>query len=164
MQDSLRLGRKAESFVKSIFEAADIEVSYNEDTKTRELYDLICKISSTKFTVEVKFDLMAQKTGNIAIEYYNSKSCKPSGIDVTEADLWVQVLQDGSNMTLWTTRVDRLKSFIKDNKPWKNLTSVGDNNACIYLYKEADILEVELIRLDNLCNKEITKIVRRMLK
>lgn len=164
MQQSLRYGHSGEKFVKTIFESADIEVNFNDDSSQRDYYDLICKLGRTCFTTEVKFDMMAQKTGNIAIEYYNCKSCKDSGINVTKADIWAQVLQDGSNLTLWVSRVDELKSFIEKVKPWRNLTGVGDDNACIYLYKDFDILETQLVRLDNINSKQVKKILKGMLK
>ena len=53
------------------------------------------------FTVEVKYDEMQAKTGNIAIEIYNPKSGKPSGLTATKANLWCQVLKDST----WITSV-----------------------------------------------------------
>lgn len=43
-------------------------------------------------TVEVKYDPMSQKTGNIVIEYYHNK---PSAFSVSIADYWVIVTGNG---------------------------------------------------------------------
>ena len=44
------------------------------------------EIPELQKTVEVKFDPMSQKTGNIVIEYYHDK---PSAFSVSIADYWV---------------------------------------------------------------------------
>jgi hypothetical protein len=90
------------------------------------------------FTVEVKYDEMQAKTGNIAIEIYNPKSGKPSGLTATKANLWCQVLQDA----VWITSVKTLKKFCEETPPLKMFSSAGDGNAAILLYKTEDILEI----------------------
>ena len=90
------------------------------------------------FTVEVKYDEMQAKTGNIAIEIYNPRSAKPSGLTATKATLWCHVLQD----SIWITSVEKLKSFCENTSPFKSFNSVGDGNASILLYKTQDILEI----------------------
>ena len=66
-------GTHGEKFVVQVFEQAGISCVKNPDVNTRLEHDLDCKIGRTKFTTEVKFDVMAQRTGNIAIEYHNTK-------------------------------------------------------------------------------------------
>tara|TARA_Y100000592_G_scaffold99967_1_gene177992 strand:- start:807 stop:1295 length:489 start_codon:yes stop_codon:yes gene_type:complete len=90
------------------------------------------------FTVEVKYDEMQEKTGNIAIEIYNPRSGKPSGLTATKADLWCQVLKDSA----WITSVKALKKFCEETPPFKMFSSAGDGNAAILLYKTNDILEI----------------------
>ena len=99
------------------------------------------------FTVEVKYDEMQGKTGNIAIEIYNSKSGKPSGLTATKATLWCHVLKDST----WITSVEKLKEFCEDTPPFKSFNSVGDGNASILLYKTEDILKI-FERIDE-CHK-----------
>lgn len=164
MPKSLAIGAQGENQLIQVFEQFGIEATKNEDKATREFWDVDCKLGKTKFKVEVKYDWMAQKTGNIAIEYYNSKSCKPSGIEVTKAKIWCHVLQDGSHKTIWLGSVKGMKAFIKQNDPWKNLIGVGDNNACLYLYRESDLLDIVLHRIDVLEQKKAHALIRKLLK
>lgn len=161
---SLALGNTAENFCINTFRSFSIEAEKNSDTKTREFWDLDCVIGKKKFKVEVKYDVMAQKTGNLAIEFYNSKSLKPSGIDATKAHIWAHVIQDDTNKTMWIASVKQMKLFIKDNTPFKTLNDVGDNNACIHLYKDSDMLSVVLHRFETLDETDAAKLVRRLLK
>lgn len=107
------------------------------------------------FTVEVKYDEMQAKTGNIAIEIYNPRSGKPSGLTATKADLWCHVLQDSA----WITSVDNLKDFCENTAPFKSFNSVGDGNASILLYKTEDILKI-FDRIDDIPENEIEKKIR----
>jgi len=100
------------------------------------------------FTVEVKYDEMQDKTGNIAIEIYNPRSGKPSGLTATKATLWCQVLKD----SVWITSVKALRKFCEETPPFKMFSSAGDGNAAILLYKTEDILKI-FERIDE-CNRE----------
>lgn len=164
MLNSLRIGDEGESFAISVFQSADIEAEKNTVVEDREFFDLLCKIDKKKFTCEVKYDKMAQKTGNIAIEFYNSKSCKDSGIAVTKAKIWVHILQDGDNKTMWVASVKELKKFIKNNPPFRTVMDVGDNNACLHLYKEDEVLGVVFHRIETLGESGIQKLVRKLLR
>ena len=164
MLDSLRIGGIGEDFAVSVFQAGQIEAEKNEDIEQRAFFDLNCKIGRKKFTCEVKYDMMAQKTGNIALEFYNSKSCKDSGIAITKADIWVHVLLDGTNKTMWIASVKELRKFIKDNPPFRTVSNVGDNNACLHLYQEDTLLDVVLHRADMLDEKKLKALVRKLLK
>jgi hypothetical protein len=74
---------------------------------------------------------MAVRTGNIALEYFNSKSMKPSGITATKADWWVHKI-DGE---LWIIRVSDLLNFTKTEKPVRMISRGGDDNADLLLYQ-----------------------------
>ena len=111
------------------------------------------------FTVEVKYDEMQAKTGNIAIEIYNPRSAKPSGLTATKATLWCHVLQD----SVWITSVEKLKKFCEDTPPFKSFNSVGDGNASILLYKTEDILTI-FERIDKCSEEEAWKAIHGFLK
>jgi len=111
------------------------------------------------FTVEVKYDEMQSKTGNIAIEIYNPRSGKPSGLTATKATLWCHVLQD----SVWITSVDKLKKFCEEITPFKSFNSVGDGNASILLYKTEDILEI-FERIDECKTEELHKKISSLLR
>lgn len=89
-------------------------------------YDLECEY----FTIEVKNDIYAAKSGNLAIEFFNSKSNKPSGIMATEADFWVH-LACGS---IFFCLVSELKEFLDNNTPDRIIQKGGDGNASLMLY------------------------------
>ena len=110
------------------------------------------------FTVEVKYDEMQAKTGNIAIEIYIPKSAKASGLTATKATLWCHVLQG----SVWITSVDKLKKFCEDTPPFKSFNSVGDGNASILLYKTEDILKI-FERIDECSETELNKKINSML-
>jgi hypothetical protein len=59
-------------------------------------------------TVEVKYDPMSQKTGNIVIEYYHNK---PSAFSVSIADYWVIDSGDGE---VWYTRRGILECILSE--------------------------------------------------
>lgn len=74
--------------------------------------DIIEALTSER--VEVKTDLMSQETGNVYVEYECLKRGKyvPSGIAVTEAPLWVFVLECGELAVVIST--SRLKELAGD--------------------------------------------------
>jgi len=167
---SQAMGTKGEKFVQVLFRGFGIDCTLHDDAKKNIDYDLKCKIwSETKksgkgFTCEVKYDNMAEKTGNVAIEYYNSKSCKPSGLDATKAKVWIHLVPDGRNVTAWGAPVKGLKEYVKRVLPKKNLTGVGDDNACIYLYDCDVILKEAFVRLDNINEQDLKAAIRRLIK
>lgn len=59
-------------------------------------------------TVEVKYDPMSQKTGNIVIEYYHNK---PSAFSVSIADYWVIVT---GNEEIWFSREGILSCILSE--------------------------------------------------
>jgi hypothetical protein len=80
-------------------------------------------------TVEIKTDLIAHKTGNVAIEFeYRNK---PSGISKTNADYYAFIFpnaQVGTMITLIET--NELKAFArKYYADKKNIKCVGDDKA-----------------------------------
>lgn len=155
-------GLRGEELVVKTLQIDGIECDINEDKDTNIYYDIACKMGRKKFTVEVKSDYMAEKTGNLAIEYYNSKKGTPSGVTVTKADLWVHCIKDGTNLTVWATSVKNLKAFIAAEEPIKKVEFGGDDNASLLLYSDYHILEI-FERLDNLPENQIKKAIKRLL-
>ena len=99
----------------SITDDADFEI-YN---KTE--YDI--KIISKNLTFEVKNDLMATKTGNVAIEY----ECRGnvSGINATEADFWLQKYNNKFHMV----ETSKLKDEILTKRNFDRDFSSGGGDA-----------------------------------
>ena len=73
------------------------------------------------------------KTGNIALEY--ECNGKPSGINATTSDYWIQILAKGDvNHCMLIFEVDKLKKIVGEYKQ-KYTRMVGDRNAskCVIL-------------------------------
>lgn len=157
------IGKHGEELIRKLLTFSGIECVPNEEYKSKDDYDLICKVDKTKFTIESKYDRYSQKSGNLAIEYYNPKSKKPSGITSTKATIWGLIINDMDYQTIWITKVDTLRDFIKNNKPSKTIESVGDGNASIHLYKVENILPI-FTRIDNLEKEDIVKTIKTLLK
>lgn len=109
------------------------------------------------FTVEVKYDMYANKSGNIAVEYHNTKKDKPSGIRASLADFWVYYLNKDE---IYLISLDKLKSYTETNTPYKNIIAGGDKNANIYLYKKSDIVK-EFINLAEISEEETRRIFQQ---
>jgi hypothetical protein len=159
---SFKLGNKGEEFARSVFEKSNIDCEINEDYDKRYDYDLLCEYGRKKFTCEVKYDYMAEKTGNLAIEVNNCRANKPSGINVTKADLWVHIILQDGKKTMWATTVANLKKFIKKTKPLRKVTAAGDGNADLLLYKADEILDPLFVRLDNVHKKTFLKHLKEL--
>jgi hypothetical protein len=103
------------------------ECELNSDKKKKSYYDLII---IGKGTLEIKNDLYAAKSGNVAIEYYNPKSDKPSGIAITQSDVWCHII--GGEIFVVKTQV--LKHFVDTEAPKRVIKRAGDGNASLKLY------------------------------
>ena len=160
---NLKIGQEAEVFVKKILDKADIGCELNEDYERRYDCDLDCRIGKKRFTCEVKFDKMAEKTGNIAIEFWNSKADRPSGIKVTTSDIWIHVLSNKKRKTAWAISVGGLKEYLNTHNPKRIVAYGGDNNASLYLYKKEELLK-SFVKIDGLKNTELKKVIRSLLK
>lgn len=157
-------GTHGEKFVQQLFEKAGIECAKNNDTDTRLEHDLVCKIGRTKFTCEVKFDVMAQRTGNIAIEYHNTKKDTPSGLNATKANIWAHLIYDDSNKVVFVTSVAKLRDFCSKNTPKRVIKNGGDKNANLLLFECDVILPSIFHRIENIESDKVGKIIKELLK
>lgn len=153
-------GKIAEDLVEGLFKdlGCDTERAKGEFPD----WDLKCKLKRKKFTAEIKYDIMACLTGNLAIEFRNSKQNKPSGIEATKANLWVHCIKDGEHITIWITSVSKLKEYIAVYEPRRTVFNAGDDNADLYLYKDDEILSI-FTKIDHLDEKGKLKAIRSYL-
>jgi hypothetical protein len=136
-------GGIAENLVNSLFLNAGLHSDFAQTLD----YDLEIFLSNMVVSVEVKFDEKERESGNIAIEVYNPKTDRPSGITITNATLWVVVLAD---LAVWVTTTDRLRRYIDHHPPVRIVDRAGDKNATLYLYESGVILSDIFIRIDNI--------------
>lgn len=146
---SLSIGSQGEKFARNMLEKLGAKTEDGDG----KIVDFWIFINDKKFSCETKFDVYANKSGNICLEVFNTKLCKPSGIMGTTTDIWITVLAEN---IIYFSKVESLKQFTKENKPKRELIGVGDNNSHILLYSIEDICGVGLkeLTLDNLL-KEI---------
>lgn len=163
MNKAFSIGNHGEKSVIEYFNKNGITAEKEQDKDKKYDHDLVCKLGRTRFTCEVKFDAMASKTRNIAIEHHNCKQDKASGIEVTKADIWIHLLKDDTNITIWAANTKKLKKYIKETKPFKKTTKSGDSNADLFLYKADIILKDVFIQLDKLDSNEMKKAVKKLL-
>ncbi len=102
------------------------------------------------FTTEVKRDQRHALTGNLAIEFYNTRSGQSSGLDSSASDLWVVVLEPKGQMTAWVCRTELLRQFVARVAPLRTVMAAGDGNAAIKLYAADVLLPAVFHRLDDL--------------
>jgi len=114
-------------------------IEFRNDNK----YDVAFKRNKdgSIFTVEIKEDFGANRTGNIAIEY----SCrgKDSGITVSQADFYLYKVHTSSGIKHFMMRTETLKRAIREKKFFRSVNGgdKGSNSLC-YLFK---VFEIEKI-------------------
>lgn len=141
----IRLGERAEKLVIDLF---TINGFFCEKVLPQTIdYDLRLDLFGDEKFIEVKNDIMANRTGNIAIETFNTKQNKASGITATKADFWCYVLSDTS---VYLAETDKLKKFINIAKPKRIVENAGDGNALIALYTKEQLFDTIFFRIDSL--------------
>ena len=125
----LEEGQKVEQEVaeKLKNERGALNIKFN---KTKE-YDISCWMPEWgEILIEVKYDKMSEKTGNIGIEYEDRN--KSSGINVTTADKWI--IKTGDDFLVIDVPV--LKQLIKDSKYFKDVSGGDVRRTKMYLFKK----------------------------
>lgn len=76
---------------------------------------------------EVKSDRVAYKTGNLVIEYEHT--CKPSGISITKADVWIYFVIDcdGIGYTCYKIPIGEIHRAIMTGKHKKSSCDRGNS-------------------------------------
>ena len=126
---SFHKGKLGESIVFDLLEKAGFSCVYNAEKNYK--YDILAYLNDDiSYKIEVKNDEYSLQSGNVAIENWNTKKDKKSGLTSTNADIWCHIIDKP-----YFTSVKRLKSFCKDNKPFKKVERGGDKNARLLIYK-----------------------------
>lgn len=157
---SFATGKKAEDHVLSLLSRAGLSAEHNHNKATRGHYDLESVFDGRPFTIEVKYDLMAARTGNVAVEHYNPRKGAPSGLSLTTADLWVFVF---CPLEAFVCSTAALRAFTA-TAPRKEIACGGDNNAALWLYKKADILPGLFHSMDHLSGEELRGLLAHLLE
>lgn len=140
----LRRGKRAEELVVKIIN--DVGFDCYIDNSVKYEWDVIIIYGKYNIPIEVKFDEYEQRSGNIAIEVFNTRLGKQSGLTATKAFFWAHVLCDG---VVWITTVEKLKKYLDTEPPSRIIDSGGDGNATLHLYNSTQILSDIFVRIDN---------------
>jgi hypothetical protein len=127
-------GQQAEAEVMLLlagyFKVPESDISRNNTSA----FDL--SINSLQLTFEVKNDLMAAKTGNVAVEYESRG--RASGLAISQALYWVYKFSN----KYYLLHSNRLKQELFDNKNYFRLATGGDagSNTKMFLIKVPEFI------------------------
>lgn len=154
----LKRGNDAQQLVVQLFDNCGLtNEPVNSRGPNRSFWDVATSGKDLNFTTEVKFDEYEAKSGNIAIETFNPRLSKPSGIGITKAFFWAHVLSGG---VVWITATERLRIFMQENEPLRIVGKGGDGNAELHLYPSSVILPAIFTRIDNMSKRKLTKFLK----
>jgi len=157
MLPQFNIGKSAEEYVRFILQNSGYSCELNKEHGKLIEFDMTVQMDELDFKVECKYDLMARKTKNLAIEYHNSRQDKPSGITATTSDIWVQVIPFANDeIHAYAINTQKLLEFTEKTEPYKHFTAAGDGNACLKIYKIDHILPL-FKRFDNITQSTIMK-------
>jgi len=144
--EDLADGKKAEEYIAKLYKEKYFTTGEYMSNATKA-YD-ICFLFPRKKRVrlEIKYDKMAKKTGNLCFELFDDKS-RPSGILATEADLTVYMLDKN---TIFEFQTNELKKFIEYAIKEKQFKVVkgGDNRAFTMI-----IVPIDTITRSSFCKR-----------
>lgn len=157
MLPQFTLGKSGEEYIRFLLQNCGFTCELNKEHGKLIEYDMSIIMDKLSFTAEVKYDAMARKTRNLAIEYHNSRQDKPSGIYATTADVWIQIIPFPDDIVhAYAVNTKKLIKFTEDNEPHKHFVAAGDGNASLRIYKMVDILPI-FSRFDNITNPSLMK-------
>ena len=132
------LGDKAEDTILQILHESGFPNAYRVNGKEAR-WDIIIPEINKK--LEIKNDVKAEKTGNLAIEIYK-KNGNPSGIMISESDFWIIF---AAKEIFMLDRVE-LKNYTSNGT--HKITWGGDNFAT-----QMALISIETIRTQDFCKK-----------
>lgn len=134
----LAIGKQGEIIAQQrLLELFELKTILNADFKNKH-YDLISVEVQPEITFEVKFDIYANRSGNVAVETRNCRTNLPSGISRTDATYWIHVLNENE---VYICATAQLRAFVQDVSPLRTIMAGGDGNAVLQLYRLNDIVD-----------------------
>jgi hypothetical protein len=162
-KETVAAGNFGEQFIIRLLANSGISAVKNpsKDKAEMTLWDIEATVDGQVFTIEVKFDKYEKKSGNIALEYYNPRKGKASGILATNSDLWVFVLNDP--ISAWVCRTDDLVHHFHTEPCVRDIACGGDGNAAMKLYRRESLFEKMFFRFDSCKPSEVAPILKNLL-
>jgi hypothetical protein len=158
----LRAGRAGEDAVGRLL-GPHLGFTPNESKKRADLarWDFRFTLDGADRFGEVKYDRMESSTGNVAVEHYNPRAGRPSGLMATRAEVWFLVLE--RPRTVWAASVGRLKAYCRDVRPHREVEWGGDANASLWLYPTGPLLSACFVELTNATPRRAAELLRSVL-
>ncbi len=141
----LAIGSIGEQLLINILTKTGMNPVKNTDKSKLKYFDIKATLKDKEISFEVKYDLYSTKSGNVAIEFFNPKTCKSSGLTATKADFWVHTFPDNE---VWLAKISSLINFCSTTNPLRVVSAGGDDNSSMYLYKKDLILSTAFVRID----------------
>lgn len=153
--DDKKSGDQGEAYFCSLLANAGIPFVLNDASSRQKLrgWDVQFTVGDAPpFLAEVKFDKTQQRTGNIAVEWYNPSARAKSGLFATKAGVWVYVLADP--MRAYAIRAEDLLGLFHARAYVRDVPNAGDGNATCRLFDDS-VLDERFARLDTLSETEL---------
>lgn len=157
-----KIGQQGENLVREMMEGAGFKITL-PSIDNRKFYDLECFGHDLVFRIEIKNDIKAHTTGNIALEIGNTKTGQKSGLEITKAEIWAHII--GGVLYLSSPLI--LLKHLKKSKPEgfiKKVVGAGDGNADIILLVASIALPLLFKSLKDTSPEEIKKIIQKLLE
>jgi hypothetical protein len=136
IKKDLVVGGHGEELVKNIFKLHKFQVEEPLD-RSHDFRILF----PPELQVEVKNDLYSQRSGNIALEVFNTKQNKASGVLASKTHVWCHIhYKDNAPLISFCITSDLLE-YCNNIKPFRIIDSGGDNNSKMMLYKQDDFMD-----------------------
>lgn len=127
---------------KGIYKVEDVRDS--EFWRDKDVDFIITTIEGIIFTIEVKSDTMAHRTGNIVYEHTSNKYKNTLGcFRKTKADYILYYITETKEM--YKIHTYSLREYIDENKKQLREVSMGDN-ALGYLVRIQKLVELEIMQ------------------
>jgi len=133
---SFKLGKQGEELITMWFTDLGYKCVKSEDRS----HDLMLGLH-TPLYLEVKNDIYSRRSGNIAIEFFNDKQDKISGIAASISNLWCHIHYDREFTLISFCPTKKLRKFTEEIQPKKIITAGGDNNSSMKLYSREVFME-----------------------
>jgi len=141
----LPIAKETERKVAALLEQMGFTVLDDNDTNA---YDIRVLYDTDELKIEVKEDFKCQETGNVAVETFCRG--KPSGLSVTQAQIYAYVIHKGDGITLALTHVDDIKDAIANNNYRGRVDDCGDagSGTVNYLFRLEKFLAMSLMQME----------------
>ncbi|MFZ4621875.1 MAG: hypothetical protein ACOYNS_15040 [Bacteroidota bacterium] len=107
------------NYILQDFIAAEVARMYSNERKEVMLVSVgdnpgwdVSSVSGD-FKVEVKMESSPIRTNNVCIEYRNTELQKPSGVEATEANIWLHIALRPTGYIAYEYQVNNLRELIK---------------------------------------------------